>query len=67
MQQRDPACERLLRRGRAGNREVHGPQLLRGQIFVVMAFVGQSENSKQRDHSEHQGSVFHGKLHRKRV
>ena len=36
MQQRDAAFECLLRRCSTGNREVHGPQLLRGQIFVVM-------------------------------
>jgi hypothetical protein len=32
-----------------------------------MAFVGQRENTKQRDHSECHSSTFHGRLHRERV
>ena len=48
MQQRDAAFKRFLDRSRARNREMHRPQLFRSQIFVVMAFIGQRQNSEQR-------------------
>jgi hypothetical protein len=47
MQQCDAACKRLLHGWSARNRKMHGPQLLRSQIVVVMAFLGQGQEPEQ--------------------
>ena len=41
-----PRSKGFLHGRRTGNRKVHGPQLLRRQIFMMMAFIGQRQNSE---------------------
>lgn len=68
MQQSDAAFKCLLCGSSTRNREMHGSQLLRCQIFVVMAFVGQRESSRQRpQQSGYEQNAFHERLRRKRV
>ena len=46
MEQCDAPFKWLLYRGRAGDGEMHRPQLFRSQVFVMMAVIGQRRNCK---------------------